>query len=87
MCSEITRPKRVSSEQLLIALYDEFAEFNAYCAFFCDATAALCSDREQWLDDISCEGLALFSQWLKERSHYLKGEIKAFHESNSAQLN
>ncbi|WP_341936851.1 hypothetical protein [Marinimicrobium sp. C2-29] len=70
-----------SREQLLMGLYEEFVDFDAYCAFFCDATAALCVNREQWLDDISAEGLSLFSQWLKERSNSLKRELEAHWKS------
>lgn len=63
------------SRELLI-LYDDFSEYDAYCAFFCSAVACLNSGREEWLDEISAEGLCLFSQWLKDRSSSLKTELE-----------
>lgn len=59
----------------LLTLYDDFTEFDACCAFFCDAVAALNTGRQEGLDDASAEGLRFFSQWLKERSAEFKGEL------------
>lgn len=76
MSAKSIRSEVNANDQLLLALYDEFAEFHAYCSFFCDATAALCENREEWLDDESSQGLALFSQWLKTRSQSLRNELE-----------
>lgn len=59
----------------LLDLYDEFAEFESYCAFFCDALACLGSNKDNWLDSTSAEGLDLFSHWLKHRAKVLKVKL------------
>lgn len=60
----------------LLALYDEFAELDACCAFFRDAVASI-SDKECLLDETSAEGARFFSQWLKEKSGSFKRELNA----------
>lgn len=67
----------------LLNLYDEFAEFDSYCAFFCDAVAALSRDKDGFLDETSAEGLRFFSEWLKERSAVLKGELESAWRASS----
>lgn len=69
----------------LLTLYDDFSEFDAYCAFFCDAVACLSSSKEDWLDDAGAQGLGLFSQWLKGRSAELKRELDVAFQSASSQ--
>jgi hypothetical protein len=73
---DITHSSHASLLRDLTILYDQFSEFDAYCAFFCNAVACLSTNREAWLDDASAEGLCLFSQWLKDRSIALKGELE-----------
>lgn len=59
----------------LLDLYDEFAEFESYCAFFCDAVACLGANKEDWLDSTSAQGLDLFSHWLKLKAKVLKERL------------
>lgn len=69
--------KQHSVQLELLSLYDDYAELDACYAFFCDAVAALSSDRDEGLDSASAEGLRFFSQWLKQRSTDFKGELNA----------
>ena len=73
--AKATREQSLPNE--LLTLYDDFAELDAYYAFFCDAVASINSNREDVLDEASAEGLRFFSQWLKERSAAFKGELNA----------
>ncbi|MGQ9425857.1 hypothetical protein ACXYTJ_05360 [Gilvimarinus sp. F26214L] len=64
----------------LLDLYDEFAEFDAHFAFFCDAMGALSQRQDDFLDRNTAEGVRLFGDWLKERSKLLKEELKVVWE-------
>lgn len=68
-------PRNQAITNQLLSLYDDYAELDACCAFFCDAVAALSNDREEGLDSTSAEGLRIFSHWLKQRSTAFKGEL------------
>lgn len=59
----------------LLRLYDEFAEYEACCAFFCDSVACLGSNKDNWLDSTSAEGLCFFSHWMKQRAKILKERL------------
>jgi hypothetical protein len=69
----------------LLALYDDSSEFNACCAFFCDAMASFSRNKEDCLDETSAQGLRFFSEWLKERSMALKGELETAWRTASSQ--
>lgn len=73
-----------SSGPKLLDLYDEFAEFDAHCAFFCDAVSALSERQDDFLDQNTAQGIRLFGDWLKERSRLLKGELKVAWEESAA---
>lgn len=68
----------------LVVLYDDFSEFDAYCAFFCDAVAALSKDQDDFLDRATAQGIRLFGDWLKESSKELKEELKEAWQESSA---
>ena len=70
-----SKDERLSKE--LLALYDEFSEFDACCAFFCEATASLSGNSDYCLEGASAEGLRILAQQLKERSATLKGQVEA----------
>ena len=63
----------------LLSLYDEVTEFNDYCAFLCDACAALAMQNEV-LGRASASGLALSVGSLKARSEGFKRMVKSLHE-------
>lgn len=63
--------------QQLLEVYDDFVEFNACCAFFFDAVAAVEAGKAEALDEASVEGLRIQAQWLKERSGKLKEALAA----------
>lgn len=71
-----TLTQEQSTPTKLLDLYDEFSEFDAYCAFFCDAVGALSERQDDFLDRNTAQGIRLFGDWLKERSSVLKGELK-----------
>lgn len=69
----------------LLALYDDFSEFDACCAFFCDAVTALSSNGPEWVDGSSAEGLRFIAQQLKEKSTALKGDVEVIWKAASSQ--
>jgi hypothetical protein len=68
----------------ILHLYDEFVEFNDYCAFLCDAFASVISDEEhmEFLDQASVQGFGRCSHWMKFRMNELKGRLKLIHEKS-----
>lgn len=76
MPAKIPSKIEVLSKELLV-LYDEFSEFDACCAFFCEATASMSGNSDCCLDGSSAEGLRILAQHLKERSATLKGQVEA----------
>lgn len=64
--TQAPRQEEKSLPSELLAFYDEFSEFNDYCAFFCDAFANVAS-LEGGLDDSSIQGMKRSAQWMKER--------------------
>ena len=61
--------------QELLSLYDEFSEFEAYCAFFCDAVAALGATGIEPLGPSSAGGLVLAAERVKADGARLKGWV------------
>lgn len=86
--TDMFEPAQETKEQLrsreLLAFYDEFSEFNDYCAFLCDAFASVATV-ERELDDASAQGLKRSAQWMKERMEYLKTELKVIQENAAIQ--
>jgi hypothetical protein len=75
--AEINESEKPELKEQLLVLCDDFADFHACCAFFCDAVAALGAGKDEWLDEVSAEGLGIQAQGLKERSGKLKEELAA----------
>jgi len=63
----------------LLALYDDFLEFQGYCAFFCDAITAITSVGME-LNDDSREGIHAFSDQVKQSAQVLKSRLKDLQE-------
>lgn len=61
--------------QELLSLYDEFSEFEAYCAFFCDSVAALGASGIEPLGPSSAGGLVLAAERVKADAARLKGKV------------
>lgn len=80
--SKSTRARSLSLD--LLALYDNFSEFEACCAFFCDAVSALSNSRDEWVDGTSAEGLRCYAQRLKEESAVMKSEVEVSWKAASA---
>lgn len=55
-------------------LYDDYVEFQANCAFLCDAIASLASQEEQF-DMGTVLGIKQFCQFVKERSEEFGSEL------------
>lgn len=82
-----TKPSKTRSQSHsldLLALYDNVSEFDACCAFFCDAVAALSNGKDEWLEGTSAEGLRCYAQRLKEESAAIKGEVEVAWKAASA---
>jgi hypothetical protein len=75
--SDDTQLKNEQLSRDLLALYDDLSEFNAYCAFFCEAAACLIHSSDYCGDENSAEGLRIFAQQLKEKSATLKRQAEA----------
>lgn len=58
----------------LLNFYDNFSEFNDYCAFLCDAFASVATQPGD-LEDCSAHGLKRSAQWMKERMGMLKADL------------
>lgn len=59
----------------LVAFYDEFMEFQAYCALLCDAMSCMAAT-EMYLDDATKRGVNAFSGHLKRRVEELRLTLK-----------
>ena len=67
------KPNPTTPKAELIAFYDDFVEFNEYCAFLCDAVAALFTDAlEGEPDTHTVLGLKRQCHDLKERAEQLE---------------
>lgn len=67
----------------VVVFYDEFVEFQAYCAFLCDALSSMAIAHME-LDDVTRHGITVFSGQLKLRVEVLKMKLKQIHEKSSA---
>lgn len=65
----------------LIVFYDEFVEFQAYCALLCDALSCMATT-EMGLDDATQRGVNAFSSYLKRRVEELKITLKQIQEKS-----
>lgn len=65
----------------LIAFYDEFLEFQGYCALLCDAMSCM-AITEMGLDDATQRGVNTFSSYLKHRVEELKITLKRIQEKS-----
>lgn len=81
---DFTLPQEQATPTKLLSLYDDFSEFDAYCAFFCDAVGAMSERQDDFLDRNTAQGIRLFGGWLKERSSVLKGELKTAWQDTTA---
>jgi hypothetical protein len=65
----------------LVVFYDEFVEFQAYCALLCDALSCM-AITEMRLDDATQRGVHTFSGYLKRRVEELKFTLKQIQEKS-----
>lgn len=65
----------------LLTLYDDFLEFQGYCAFWCDAMSAITTLGVE-LDDASREGAHAFSEQVKQNAQALKNRLKELQEKS-----
>lgn len=65
----------------LVVFYDEFVEFQAYCAFLCDALGSMALAQID-LDDATRRGVSAFAGDLKYRVEVLKIELKRIQEKS-----
>lgn len=65
----------------LVAFYDEFMEFQAYCALLCDALSCMATT-EMRLDDATQRGVNAFSGHLKRRVEELRVTLKQIQEKS-----
>lgn len=87
MCESPKSPKNPNeiNNQLandLVVFRDDFAEFNDYCAFFCDAFASIISADEEICDDATIEGIHRYSRWIKRRLRTLRGTLKGIQQKS-----
>jgi hypothetical protein len=69
----------------LIVFYDEFLEFQGYCALLCDAMSCMAMT-EMGLDDATKRGVYTFSGYLKERVEELRATLKKIQEKSCKEL-
>jgi hypothetical protein len=69
----------------LVAFYDEFLEFQGYCALLCDAMSCM-AITEMGLDDATQRGVNTFSSYLKHRVEELKIALKHIQEKSCKEL-
>lgn len=76
---ESTVQERQRSRALL-SLYDDFADFQSSCAFFCDAVIGILSTDTE-IDRDTLEGIRSYSDEVKGAASELKGKLKLIHEN------
>ena len=69
-------------EKDLLVFYDEFVEFEGYCAFLCDAFACMASAKFE-LHEATQRGVEAFTSKLKQRVGELKSGLKIIQEKSS----
>lgn len=67
----------------LVVFYDEYGEFEAYCAFLCDSLSAMATS-EIVLDDATRRGVGAFAGQLKYRVAELKLMLKQIQKKAGA---
>lgn len=77
-------PQESSLANDLITFYDEFAEFNDYCAFLCAAFASIVAN-EEIIDERSAQGFGRCSHWMSYRMEELKKKLKKIQERSRAE--
>lgn len=72
----------------ILHFYDEFVEFNDYCAFLCDAFASVVSndEYEEFMGQASIQGFGRCSHWMKFRMQELKGKLKLIQEKSHRRM-
>lgn len=70
----------------LVVFYDGFVEFQAYCAFLCDALGSMALAQID-LDDATRRGVSAFAGDLKCRVEVLKIELKRIQGKSCAGYN
>lgn len=75
-----TNPDLSLSDDLL-QFYQDFAEFNEYHAFFCDAFAGVVTDDEV-LDARTVHGINRCSRWMKTRMAEFQARIKTLQDKS-----
>ena len=78
-----TTPNSNLSDDLL-QFYNEFAEFNEYHAFFCDAFAGVVADDEV-LDTTTLHGIYRCSRWMKLCMEEFKARREAIERKSRAE--
>ena len=68
----------------LVVFYDEFLEFQAYCALLCDALSCMATT-EMNLDEATQRGVSAFSGYLKQRVEELKINLKHIQEKSCSE--
>lgn len=67
----------------LLTLYDDFVEFNDYCAFLCDALSALFAEyAENEIDSHTIQGVKRHCYDLKERAEKLEGVLNTLYQQS-----
>lgn len=70
----------------LVVFYDEFVEFQAYCAFLCDALSSMAAAQIE-LDDATRRGVSAFAGDLKYRVEALRILLQRLQEKSCADDN
>jgi len=76
--------KNDSVAENLLVFYDEFIEFQAYCALLCDAMSCMAAT-EMDLDEATRRGVNVFSGYLKRRISELQITLKQIQEKSSSE--
>lgn len=82
MSDSITSPSDPSAQ--LLALYDDFVEFQGYSAFMCDAIVAMTAKGTEW-DEASIRGICVLTREIKQRAASMKIRLRELHELNKNQ--
>ena len=67
----------------LLTFYDDFIEFNDYCAFLCDSLSALFSEyTESETDNHTLQGIKRHCNDLKDRSEKLENILDTLYQQS-----
>lgn len=68
--------QKTSLVDKLVALHDEFVEFNDYCAFLCDSIPYLYNEsKESEPDEQTIMGAKRHCSWVKSKAEVLNSEL------------